>query len=1215
MLKRKKARLVALLLVLVFVMPAATPVFAITSIEVTFSARAGGSITSATTNATTPLISGETVDEFDVLDFVAAPNPGFYISGWLVNGIRSTGYNYSPNFSIVAGDMNLNIEAVFELVTLTFTSGSNGAISAAIGSQPNLTSPASVAPDATVTFTATPNLGFRVDGWYINGTRQAVADGSLTLSRTTTGIVSDMPALLGENITVNVTFAPIPAGYHEVRFGVLNNQGGNIGAVMTTSPESTPGVIGVVHPIPTEITFTATPSPGTPGWRVRHWLINGAPYNRPAGTVFTANVLDSYTLNAHTQVEVVFERLAIPQVMPSPRPIAQGGTLSLSAALYPGPDNLSVPGGVTWTISDSQIGSVNANGLLTVLPNAQEGSSFYVTATTIAGAQISASIAMVVELAQVSGVTVTPVTATINRGGNQQFTAATVPANRAVNWTITPSNIPGVSISAGGLVTVTNAALPDSLTPTNFTVTATSVENPTESDTATFTVPATVPSITGDVSNLFVGQARPLTVSGLAGPFTWTFSPTGIVSVSDASGVPTLTALAQGSTIVTVTAAGGSSANLNVTVGLPPITITPAGPINLTLGAPQQATQQLTASLPAGATAPGFNNITWTSSNNNIATISANGLVTAVSAGTVTITATSQGAVTAAVTVNVSPAPAPSLTIDQGNIVMNPGQLRQLSATLTGATGNIIWSVSPANIVSVNASGLVTANNIGTATITATSGNLSASVVVTVTTVPQWQNFSVTVSNSHAHLTGTGAGVYTSGQFVQIHAGSRTGYTFAGWIISPAGALAGDAFFNSSSPNTAFYMPFSNITLTAQWNAHHMPAGTHWVSVIDSWIGAAASGEGARVPGSLVTINAGTRPFHRFSHWTVVWPSHLDMGHLFNSFESITTIVMPHTDVQIVANWVQTEWPDFWHPGWPGWPGASPGPGWVWHPGMGWWHPQFGWWHGGNWQWGGPFWQQRQPGGVTFGYTGANFPTDAVAEPGSSINFHLRMERGRTAVNATFVGQWIFDGQPHGNAFPITTDAGGSATITLHLPNITTSQTGSYSLRVATIINNETTHIDTARTLRLTVQAPPATLTGATPDSQIPRLVQPPRPEAGQSAATGHAGIPALPDFNHGEILRQISETSRIPALTLPQGVEKLLLHGRTLDALIATGRPLQIIGLRNVVLSVGQLANLRDQGGNLIGSNGGTFNITINSHSIYFTTTVNGFTRTIELN
>lgn len=130
--------------------------------------------------------------------------------------------------------------------------------------------------------------------------------------------------------------------------------------------------------------------------------------------------------------------------------------------------------------------------------------------------------------------------------------------------------------------------------------------------------------------------------------------------------------------------------------------------------------------------------VSWTSSDNGIATVS-NGKVTAVKAGTATITVkTEDGNKTASCAVTVAPKvyPVESVTLDKTAIELTEGEKITLTATVnpSNATNkNVSWSSSDTSIASV-ANGEVTAVKAGTATITVKTedGNKTATCTVTV---------------------------------------------------------------------------------------------------------------------------------------------------------------------------------------------------------------------------------------------------------------------------------------------------------------------------------------------------------------------------------------------------------------------------------------------------------------------------------------------------
>ena len=127
--------------------------------------------------------------------------------------------------------------------------------------------------------------------------------------------------------------------------------------------------------------------------------------------------------------------------------------------------------------------------------------------------------------------------------------------------------------------------------------------------------------------------------------------------------------------------------------------------------------------------------ITWTTSDKAIADVSNVGLVTAVGAGTATISAEAEGKTgTAAITVLV---PVALVDVTPATAAITQGSFLQLTAVPRDAAGNALvrpvsWTSSNTAVASVDAAGLVSGLAPGTATITATSRGKSGGSVVTV---------------------------------------------------------------------------------------------------------------------------------------------------------------------------------------------------------------------------------------------------------------------------------------------------------------------------------------------------------------------------------------------------------------------------------------------------------------------------------------------------
>jgi len=134
--------------------------------------------------------------------------------------------------------------------------------------------------------------------------------------------------------------------------------------------------------------------------------------------------------------------------------------------------------------------------------------------------------------------------------------------------------------------------------------------------------------------------------------------------------------------------------------------------------------------------------VVWSSSSDAIASVSANGLVSAASPGTAQIRATSEG-VTGEATVTVTPVPVATVTVSLAESFIVVGATTPATATLKDAHGNvlvgrtIVWSSANLAVASVAQTGLVIGVSAGgPVTITATSEGISGGAQVTVTPVP-----------------------------------------------------------------------------------------------------------------------------------------------------------------------------------------------------------------------------------------------------------------------------------------------------------------------------------------------------------------------------------------------------------------------------------------------------------------------------------------------
>lgn len=237
-------------------------------------------------------------------------------------------------------------------------------------------------------------------------------------------------------------------------------------------------------------------------------------------------------------------------------------------------------------------------------------------------------------------------------------------------------------------------------------------------------------------SSLAVGATAQLTAtvksedgSTLSGrPVVWSSSDQSVATV-DANGL--VTAAGEGTATITATSAGKSgTASVTVTIPVASVDVTPAAS-SLQWG----ETVQLTAA-PKDAQGDALDrSVTWSSSDESVATVDENGLVTATGAGDATITATS-GGVHGTATVTVTD-PATTVEVDPTSATLTVGATVQITATVKALSGSVLsstvtWSSSDQAVATVDGNGLVTAVASGTATVTATADGIQATVQITV---------------------------------------------------------------------------------------------------------------------------------------------------------------------------------------------------------------------------------------------------------------------------------------------------------------------------------------------------------------------------------------------------------------------------------------------------------------------------------------------------
>jgi uncharacterized protein YjdB len=437
---------------------------------------------------------------------------------------------------------------------------------------------------------------------------------------------------------------------------------GTFTACLTTPPPPTVSVNSTSICAGQSVTLTATPSTGGGTYL---WS-NGA--TTPTITV---------TPNATTSYSVTYSNNGTASgsgtVTVNPLPTINGGqdqTVCQGASV-----TLNGTGGASYTW-DNGI----SNGVAFV---ANATTTYTVTGTNANGCQGTDQVTVTVNLSPTINVS------NLAGGPNLITCAGTVdtimffgPTTTLFNWVNSDPSIGLISGSGGiqpmGTALVIFQANNPTLNPITSILSVTPTQAGCTGAPQTFTITVNPnPTITGN-NPLCAGATLQLTGSGTAAannawvsgtPANGTVSNTGLV-----------TGLNAGNTIITYTNANGCTATQTVTVNASP-TIS-----GNTVICPN-TTSQLT-----GTGAPAGNNA-WSSSNTGIATVSNNGLVSAVSFGTATITYTASTGCSGTTTVNVTnptaPAFNPIAAVCSGGLISLPGtSTNNIQGTWTPAVNN-----------------------------------------------------------------------------------------------------------------------------------------------------------------------------------------------------------------------------------------------------------------------------------------------------------------------------------------------------------------------------------------------------------------------------------------------------------------------------------------------------------------------------------------------
>ncbi|MDP4143301.1 MAG: Ig-like domain-containing protein, partial [Bacillota bacterium] len=428
--------------------------------------------------------------------------------------------------------------------------------------------------------------------------------------------------------------------------------------------------------------------------------------------------------------------------------------------------------GTTYTSSNASVATVDANGLITVLPTATVGYKTVISAKNN-GKTASCTVTVGSAAVTVNSISLDATAATIGQGVTKQLVVTGVMSdgstqditNSSTGTTYTSSNLAVATVDANGLITV----LPPATVGYKTVITA---KNNGKTASCTVTVGSgavTVNSISLDTTaaTIVQGATKQLVVTGTMSDgstkdvtnsstgTTYTSSNTAVATV-DANGLITVlpTATVGYKTVISVKN-NGKTASCTVTVGSAVVTVNSISLDTTAATIVQGATKQLvvTGSMSDGSTKDLTNSstgTTYTSSNTAVATVDANGLVTVLPTATVgyktVISAKNNGkTVSCTVTVGSTGVAVNSISLDSTAVAIGQGLTKQLIVTgamsdgstkdITNSSTGTIYTSSNLAVATVDANGLITVSPTAISgyktVITVKNGTKTASCTVT----------------------------------------------------------------------------------------------------------------------------------------------------------------------------------------------------------------------------------------------------------------------------------------------------------------------------------------------------------------------------------------------------------------------------------------------------------------------------------------------------
>jgi uncharacterized protein YjdB/alpha-tubulin suppressor-like RCC1 family protein len=438
--------------------------------------------------------------------------------------------------------------------------------------------------------------------------------------------------------------------------------------------------------------------------------------------------------SATMAVTVVAVPVASVAMQPSSVSLTVGLTAQLAATAKDSIGGALLGRSAVWSSSAAGVATVAQNGLVTAV-----GGGTAVITATVEGKVATASVTVVQPIVAAQ-VVVSPSVVSL-RVGQTTAIAATVldgggvtMPGKSVTWS--SNNAAVASVSSAGLISAIGAgsAVVSATSDGRSGTVAVSVADTLRTVAAVILTTPTTTFLTGQTS-AFTALALDRDSVTLTGRVvSWSSSNSAVATVSP-TGV--VTAVGNGTAQITA-AVDAQSAAVTIASSTPVITAASVvmTPTTASLLRGQSVTVNAVPVDAAGNKVTG-RTLVWASANAAVASVSQSGVVTALTTGSTSITATADGRV-GSTAVNVATIPVANVAVAPSGASVLVGGSSQLSTILTDSAGVVLtnrgisWISGDPKIASVSSTGVVTGNGIGVVTVTAYSEGRVGTSQVTV---------------------------------------------------------------------------------------------------------------------------------------------------------------------------------------------------------------------------------------------------------------------------------------------------------------------------------------------------------------------------------------------------------------------------------------------------------------------------------------------------